>query len=250
MPTILYKIMELVMNQYKTSAELKSLAKESLLGKYGVAVCATLLYILIIYITSSVSSIFLLIPGLVGTLLYYLSTFAISVFTGLFFFGFNYIFLKISCNVPAKASDLYYGFKGPFKEILKIQLFRSILSYVACVPMYVFNELVPEDQLVNYIGIYALLFGFGLLVQFILMLLYNQAFYILLDFPNYDAKKALVFSRELMKGNKGRVIYLLVSFIPLSFLGILSCGIGFLWIIPYMQTTLAQFYLDLIQNKN
>ena len=242
--------MELVMNQYKTSAELKALAKESLLGKYGVAVCATLLYILIIYITSSISSIFLMIPGLVGTLLYYLSTFAISVFTGLFFFGFNYIFLKICCNVPSTVGDLYYGFKGPFKEILKIQLFRSILSYVACIPMYVFNELVTEEQLLNLIGLYAVLFGFGLLVQFILMLLYNQAFYILLDFPNYDAKKALAFSRKLMKGNKGRLIYLLVSFIPLSLLGVISCGIGFLWIIPYMQTTLAQFYLDLIQNNN
>ena len=82
------------------------------------------------------------------------------------------------------------------------------------------------------------------------MLLYNQAFYILLDFPNYDAKKALAFSRKLMKGNKGRFIYLLVSFIPLSLLGVLSCGIGFLWIIPYMQATQAQFYLDLVQNKN
>ena len=238
------------MNQYKTSVELKSLAKESLLGKYGIAVSTTLLYILILYITSSVSSIFLMIPGLVGTILYYLSTFIISVFTGLFLFGCNYIFLKISCNIPAQVGDLYYGFKGPFKEILKIQLFRSIISYIACIPMYVFSEIVTDEQLINWIGLYAVLLGFGLLVQFIIMLLYNQAYFILLDFPNYDAKKALVFSRKLMKGNKGRLIYLLVSFIPLSFLGILSCGIGFLWIIPYMQTTLAQFYLDLIQNKN
>lgn len=238
------------MNQYKTSAELKALAKESLLGKYGVAVGATLLYILILYITTSVSSIFLLIPGIVGTLLYYVSAFAISVFTGLIFFGFNFIFLKICCNIPTKIGDLYYGFKSSTKELLKVQLFRTIITYVACIPMYVFNELVPEEQLVNYIGLYFLLFGFGLLVQFIIMLLYNQAFYILLDFPNYNAKKALAFSRELMKENKGRLIYLLVSFIPLSLLGVLSCGIGFLWIIPYMQTTLAQFYLDLIQNKN
>jgi hypothetical protein len=53
-----------------------------------------------------------------------------------------------------------------------------------------------------------------------------------------------------MKGNKGRFIYLLVSFIPLFLLGMLTCCVGFLWIIPYMQATLAQFYLDLVQNKN
>ena len=116
--------------------------------------------------------------------------------------------------------------------------------------MYVFAEIISEEQMMNYIGIYALLMGFGLLVQFIVMLLYNQAFYILLDFPDYNAKKALTFSRELMKGNKGRFIYLLVSFIPLFALGILSCGAGFLWIVPYMQATQAQFYLDLVKNKN
>ena len=238
------------MNQHKTSAELKALAKESLLGKYGVAVSATLLYALIIYITTDLSSFFLFIPGIVGTVLYYLSTFIITVFTGIFAYGFSFIFLKISCNVPARMVDLYYGFKGNTKEILKVQLFRSLITYAASIPMYVFAEIISEEQMMNYIGIYALLMGFGLLVQFVVMLLYNQAFYILLDFPDYNAKKALTFSRELMKGNKGRFIYLLVSFIPLFALGILSCGAGFLWIVPYMQATQAQFYLDLVKNKN
>ena len=65
-----------------------------------------------------------------------------------------------------------------------------------------FNEVITEDQLINYIGLYALLFGLGLLGQFVVMLLYNQTFFIMLDFPEYDAKKALAFSRELMKNNK------------------------------------------------
>lgn len=238
------------MNQYKTSAQLKALAKESLMGKYPVAVVATLLYTLITYIITEISSVFLLIPGIFGTILYYLSIFIVSVFSGIFAYGFNCVFLKISCNVPAKASDLYLGFSNNTKEVFKAQLWRAFISYVAFVPYYVFNEIATEDQLMNYIGLYALLFGIGLLGQFMVMLLYNQTFFIMLDFPEYNAKKALTFSRELMKGNKGRFIYLLVSFIPLFLLGMLSCCVGFLWIIPYMQATLAQFYLDLVQNKN
>ena len=238
------------MNQYKTSAQLKALAKESLMGKYPVAVVATLLYTLITYIITEISSVFLLIPGIFGTILYYLSIFLVSVFSGIFAYGFNCVFLKISCNVPAKANDLYLGFSNNTKEVFKAQLWRAFISYVAFVPCYVFNEISTEDQLMNYIGLYALLFGIGLLGQFMVMLLYNQTFFIMLDFPEYNAKKALTFSRELMKGNKGRFIYLLVSFIPLFLLGMLSCCVGFLWIIPYMQATLAQFYLDLVQNKN
>ena len=68
------------MNQYKTSAQLKALAKESLMGKYPVAVVATLLYTLITYIITEISSVFLLIPGIFGTILYYLSIFIVSVF--------------------------------------------------------------------------------------------------------------------------------------------------------------------------
>ena len=87
------------MNQHKTSAELKALAKDSLLGKYATAIGSTLMYALITYIITSLSSLFLSVPGITGTLLYYISILVCTVFTGLFAFGFNFIFLKISCNV-------------------------------------------------------------------------------------------------------------------------------------------------------
>ena len=238
------------MNQHKTSAELKALAKESLMGNYKIAVFVTLLYILMTYIITEISTIFLLVPTIFGTILYYLSSLLISVFTGLFAYGFQLVFLKISCNVSANPGDFYYGFSHKTKEIFKVQLFRSIISFAAFIPYYVFNAIITEEQLVNYIGIYALLFGLGLLGEFMVLLLYNQSFFVMMDFPNYDAKKALAFSRELMKENKGRFIYLLVSFIPICLLGTVTCFVGYLWIIPYIQTTFAHFYLDLVKNKS
>ena len=238
------------MKQHKTSAELKALAKDSLMGKYGVTICASILYMLITYATTEFSALFLFLPGIIGTILYYLSVFIITVFTGIFAYGFNFIFLKISCNVPVKTSDLYYGFTTHTKEILKAQLFRSLISYVAFIPCYIFNEVVDINTHPDFIGLYILLYGIGMLGQFIVILLYNQTFFVMLDFPNYDAKKALTFGRKLMKGNKGRFIYLLVSFIPLYILGMFTCCIGYLWLIPYMQATLAQFYLDLVKNQN
>lgn len=238
------------MNQYKSSAELKALAKEALMGIYGVAIGASAIYLLITYLITEFSMIFLLIPGIVGTILYYLSIFLITVFTGIFAYGFNLIFLKFSCNAPAKISDLFQGFSTHTKEILKAQAFRSAITFATCIPCYVFNEVMSPEKMEQYIGLYFLLYGVALLGQFIVMLYYNQTFFIMLDFPNYDAKKALTFSRELMKGNKGRFIYLMVSFIPIFLLGMLTCCVGYLWIVPYMQATLAQFYLDLVKNKN
>ena len=87
-------------------------------------------------------------------------------------------------------------------------------------------------------------------VTVILSLIYSQAFFLLHDFPNYSAKELLVMSRQLMKGSKGRLFYLNVSFFPLLLLGLLSCGIAYLWLVPYMNATATEFFLDLIQNNN
>lgn len=53
-----------------------------------------------------------------------------------------------------------------------------------------------------------------------------------------------------MSGNKGRLFYIYLSYIPFLFLGTLSCGIALLWVIPYMNATLAEFYMDIIRNRS
>ena len=48
-----------------------------------------------------------------------------------------------------------------------------------------------------------------------------------------------------MKGNKWRYFYINLSFIPLLLASMLTCYIGLLWLMPYMEATMAAFYLDL-----
>ena len=47
-----------------------------------------------------------------------------------------------------------------------------------------------------------------------------------------------------MEGNKLRLLYLRLSFLGFYLLAVLSCGIGLLWLMPYMQQTMVSFYLD------
>ncbi len=49
----------------------------------------------------------------------------------------------------------------------------------------------------------------------------------------------------MMKGNKGSYFYLFISFIGMVVLGYCSMGIGLLWIIPYIQATMTEYYFDL-----
>ncbi len=49
-------------------------------------------------------------------------------------------------------------------------------------------------------------------------------------------------SKAMMKGNRWKLFCLFWRFFGWFLLGILSLGIGFLWIMPYLQTTLIRFY--------
>lgn len=74
---------------------------------------------------------------------------------------------------------------------------------------------------------------------------YAMTFYILADNPGMEGLTAITKSKELLMGKKWKLFCLGCRFIGWCLLGILSLGIGFLWIIPYLQTSLTIFYEDL-----
>ena len=98
--------------------------------------------------------------------------------------------------------------------------------------------------------IYVIFYLAGTIISIYVSLMLSQVFYLMLDFPEYTASQLLKMSIRLMKGSKGRLFYIQLSFLPLILLSFLSCGIALLWIYPYMQATYANFYLDLIKKKN
>lgn len=74
---------------------------------------------------------------------------------------------------------------------------------------------------------------------------YSMAFYILNDNPTIGALEALGDSKKMMKGYKWKLFCLQFSFIGWALLSILTLGIGFLWLIPYINASTANFYQNL-----
>ncbi len=72
---------------------------------------------------------------------------------------------------------------------------------------------------------------------------YSMAFYIKADHPDYDWKKCIDESKRITKGHKGELFVLDLSFIGWFFVGSLVCGLGTLWVMPYMEMTKANAYL-------
>ena len=81
----------------------------------------------------------------------------------------------------------------------------------------------------------------------VIVLMYSQAFPIMVDNPNVGAMEALSMSRNYMKGNLMRLFFLHLSFIGWTFLSLLSLGIGFIWLKPYYHLSTINFYEDLVR---
>lgn len=109
----------------------------------------------------------------------------------------------------------------------------------------------------NALGTYLLIVIFVILWMLLLIIpgiiyaiAYSQAFYIIADEPKTDPLVAIRKSKEMMYGYKMKYFLLQLSFIGWVLLCILTFGIGFLWLTPYIQVSNAIFYDDLKANHH
>ena len=97
------------------------------------------------------------------------------------------------------------------------------------------------------IGIFVFLWSLLLIIPGIIAALgYSQTFYILAEDRGIDGLEAMRRSKRLMQGSKWKLFCLHLRFIGWGLLCILTLGIGYLWLTPYMQTSYATFYEDLL----
>lgn len=147
---------------------------------------------------------------------------------------------------------------------IAVALAFSVLSSVVSVGYSRFNlELIDGnesrvDQIFSYFGSWKTIFVANLL-RSIYITLWSLLFiipgviasysyimvpYVLAENPSLTAREALAKSAEIMRGNRWRLFCLMFSFIGWDLLCILSLGIGFLWITPYENAAVADFYRE------
>ncbi len=230
------------MNKYRSSAELKNLAKDKLSGKYSTAIISTVIIMGIPYLITS------LIPteGYVWAILSFVVSILVTVLVGILQIGLNFLFLNMACDRPYSSGDIYYGFHNNPDKSVKISVVQAAVSIVPMLPYQIFMLLYLSTQNITWFMLTMVFMALGLVIYVPLSLAISQSYYLILDFPEYSAKQLLQTSCKIMKGHMGRLFYIQASFIPLLFLGCLSFMIGLLWVMPYMQMTLTLFFLDLM----
>ena len=166
--------------------------------------------------------------------------------------GVTIIFFGISCVlnlIPKVGGIIDFIITGPF--MIGITMFYLTVSRKQIAP-----RVGQIFEGFNYFGtgfvafllmtIFILLWSLLLIIPGIVAgLSYAMTFFILAENPHTPGLEAIRKSKTMMKGYRWKLFCLHLRFIGWVILGILSLGIGFLWIKPYFLTSLANFYIDI-----
>lgn len=220
----------------------------------------------------------------VNSVINYIVVFAVQVAASVLNVGTSFIFLKTACNMPGTIEDLFCGFRQNTVKILKIGAVIAVIESICMIPFELaatqYMEIInsaslfsggnvndlshilasnPADSselIAAYSVLYSATMKFYLImfvctvISLLLTLPFFPAFYMVLDFPNWSATTILKKSFEVMNGQKVRLLLLYVSFVPAFLLSLFTCGIALIWVYPYRDMALANFYLDIMSVRN
>jgi len=79
---------------------------------------------------------------------------------------------------------------------------------------------------------------------------YSMAMYILAENPELGALEAINRSKAMMDGHKMELFVLELSFIGWHLLGMVTLGIAYVWVVPYISATTANFYNSIKNTVN
>ncbi|MDO5423949.1 MAG: DUF975 family protein [Eubacteriales bacterium] len=231
----------------RTSSELKGLAREALLGNYTVPVAAFFMtQLAIMAITFTYTNLFGIATSTFGLIIFYIGYLIIVLLSGLVGAGYSRLLMNLSRNYPYQFSDLIYPFSHQGDRILLTTLLKALMELLCLLPaLAAFLLLMLSTGRVWLKLVTLILFLVGMVGCFAIELTYALTTYICLDTPELTTTEVMQCSREMMQGNRLRLLYVEISFIGLMLLSVLSLNIGFLWLYPYMETTKIQFYRDL-----
>ena len=244
-------------------SDLKAKARDQLLGNYAIAVGTLAVLFVLIY------AAMMIIMGALGAgevnpadpeaftgfsfrLKSQLLSVAVSALSATVTVGYVYILKKIAEGGRPTVSDLFFVFKNHPDKVIIISLVMAAAQVILLMPATIVGVPVMAATTENLDGkqflLYVILYIAGLAVSFFINLMLAMAYYIYLDDPDAGVLDMMKQSISMMKGNKFRYFYMILSFLGYWLLIILSLGIAALFVVPYQGMTAMEFYRDLRDN--
>ncbi len=235
----------------RTSAELKQIARYNLQGHYAVPMGAMVVAELITFAALIPFTLTLNISNsLSGQIIYWLAAFIIGLINTVFNGGLMRIHFKLARKETPVFTDLFFGFTRRPDRFILAGLVNGLISNICLAPGNISFKAASLYKASELYLLASLLYLAGLIVNLLWQLVSCLAILLLTEHDSMGVTFAFKESIRLMSGNKGRMFYITLSFLGWALLAVLSCYIGLLWLIPYMNQTTVEFYRDVTGELN
>ena len=169
-------------------------------------------------------------------------TLVATVVSVVFSYGLLGAFWKIYHGEDVGAADGLKIAVANWKRALMvfINVVKKILIPVIMIVAAMYLGVIIPNVVVKVICSLVTLGGY--IWGFIVGLHYVLALTIAFDEPNLSEEEAVNKSKVLMENKRGKYVVLYLTFFGWIVLGVISLGIGMLWVTPYMQFAAFAFY--------
>lgn len=229
------------------------MARQALLGNYGVASGALALAAavsLLLYISWSIIQVIIGLGGWLGggwsmnlLLMVLYSLFCTALSMAMLVGELRICWLVCDGKKP-RLEDLFFLFSSHPLRFLGLWLILAVFSMGSMAVVYVVLFLLFMWATPFMMTLAVAVIGAAVIAGLFLMMLYSMALLVMVEDPERSAWECLRHSRAVMRGNLLRLVWLWISFIGIYLLGYVSFGIGFFWITPYVACTMIYFYKD------
>ena len=182
-------------------------------------------------------------PQRVGV--YLLMELLITLYTWVMQFGYTAYGLGLARRTGPGYRTLLEGFSHLGKALLVsflTGLFTSLWSLLFLLPGMAVYVVGVAAELGGVVFLGGLLLLGGSVLTIMVTYRYRLATYFLLDNPDMGALAAITASKEAMRGHKGELFVMDLSFLGWAILSVFTLGILSLWLGPYVGASEANFY--------
>lgn len=164
----------------------------------------------------------------------------------IFWTGNIFACMMVAIGVEANVDYIFYVFESKSKGILWLLLRKILMTNVY---MILFSYISYILNLTLYLDSLYLSLIKQILAVIVVELRYFPALYLLLDGEEQKCSPAVRRGISMMHGNYLRLITFWLFFLPRLFIGLLFLGVGVLVVAPWVQVSLATFYMELKQQE-
>lgn len=185
--------------------------------------------------------------GILSILIYFGCSIVVNMIYYILLAGLYRIYLDICSNHPYRWTDVFSMFTEHPEPVAIYSVLQFIVTWIFMQIAFWWLEVVLNLLFYGEVSMSNVLFATAVLVLAAVLfaaleISFSMTLFVHANNPDLSFRDMMKESWSLMSGMRLRYLSMMLSFIGMYLLGLLSFGIGLLFVNPYVYTTSGYFY--------